>query len=236
MNETSVISERAWRGVSISILLVAAILRLFWLDLKPLHHDEGVNGFFLARLLREGVYQYDPANYHGPTLYYLTLPFAALLGVGTFTVRLVTVLSGTGSIWLILLLRRRTGEVGALAAAALIAVSPGAVYLSRYFIHEALFLFSRSALSLRPSASATEGGGAICCSPLCPRRFSLRRRRRPLSPPGCSSSQQCWRGALCGRTGCALKSRESRTVKRLVKGGEARHPFASQGAKRWPSG
>lgn len=141
MNETSIISERAWRGASIGVMIVAAVLRLSWLDLKPLHHDEGVNGFFLARLLREGIYQYDPANYHGPTLYYLALPLVSLLGLNTFAVRLVTVLSGLGTIWLILLLRRRIGEVGALAAAALIAVSPGAVYLSRYFIHEALFLF-----------------------------------------------------------------------------------------------
>ena len=140
MSETSVISERAWRGASIGVLLVAGILRLSWLDLKPLHHDEGVNGFFLARLLREGVYQYDPANYHGPTLYYFALPLASLLGLGTFAIRLVTVLSGLGCIWLILLLRRRIGEVGALVAAALVAVSPGAVYLSRYFIHEALFV------------------------------------------------------------------------------------------------
>ncbi|MBA3442073.1 MAG: TIGR03663 family protein [Pyrinomonadaceae bacterium] len=141
MNDSSVISERAWRGASLGILLVAAILRFFWLDLKPLHHDESVNGFFLARLLHEGIYQYDPANYHGPTLYYFALPFASLLGLNTFALRLVTVLSGLGCVWLILQLRRRIGEVGALAAAALVAVSPGAVYLSRYLIHEALFLF-----------------------------------------------------------------------------------------------
>jgi uncharacterized protein (TIGR03663 family) len=38
-------------------------------------------------------------------------------------------------------LRRRLGSVAALAAGLLLAVSPGAVYLSRYFIHETLFVF-----------------------------------------------------------------------------------------------
>src|SRR5439155_13905508 len=38
-------------------------------------------------------------------------------------------------------LRKRLGTIAALSAAALIAISPGAVYLSRYFIHESLFVF-----------------------------------------------------------------------------------------------
>jgi uncharacterized protein (TIGR03663 family) len=50
-------------------------------------------------------------------------------------------LFGLATIWLVLTLRRRLGSVGTLAAAALLAVSPGAVYLSRYFIHESLFVF-----------------------------------------------------------------------------------------------
>jgi predicted membrane-bound mannosyltransferase len=55
------------------ILLAAAVLRLYHLSLKPLHHDEGVNAYFFERLFRHGIYQYDPANYHGPTLYYFAL-------------------------------------------------------------------------------------------------------------------------------------------------------------------
>jgi len=38
-------------------------------------------------------------------------------------------------------LRRRLGTVATLSAGLLLAVSPGAVYLSRYFIHETLFVF-----------------------------------------------------------------------------------------------
>lgn len=123
------------------ILVLAAGLRLYALDLKPMHHDEGINGSFLINLLRQGVYTYDPANYHGPTLYYLTVPIVVLFGLSTFAVRLLTALAGIATVWLVLGLRRYIGDLGALAAGLLIAVSPGAVFYSRYFIHETLFVF-----------------------------------------------------------------------------------------------
>ena len=94
-----------------------------------------------------------PANYHGPTLYYFSAVVPWILrvlfgesaqnkyGLSTVTVRLVPALFGLATIWLVLLLRRRIGTVGTLCAAALLAISPGAVYLSRYFIHETLFVF-----------------------------------------------------------------------------------------------
>ena len=147
------ISDRTWFIAAVVILLVAAVLRLYDLDLVPLHHDEGVNGNFLTRLVREGIYHYDPENYHGPTIYYFSafIPwiFRFLLGtaaqdkygLNTITIRLVPALFGLATVWLVLLLRRHLGAIGTLAAAALIAVSPGSVYLSRYFIHETLFVF-----------------------------------------------------------------------------------------------
>ncbi|HEY0004242.1 MAG TPA: flippase activity-associated protein Agl23 [Pyrinomonadaceae bacterium] len=135
------VSKRAWLIGSISVMLVAACLRLYDLNLVPLHHDEGVNGNFLLTLFRQHIYRYDPSNYHGPTLYYFALAISYLLGLNTFAIRLVTVLFGLATIWLVLLLRRHIGAVGSLTAAALLAVSPGAVYLSRYFIHETLFVF-----------------------------------------------------------------------------------------------
>lgn len=148
-----VLTERNWRIAAASVLIVGAILRLYHLTLVPLHHDEGVNGNFLVSLVRQGQYQYDPQNYHGPTLYYFSavIPwifrflggkdFGDHYGLTTFNIRLVTAAFGIGTIGLVLLLRNRLGTIGALSAAALIAISPGAVYLSRYFIHESLYVF-----------------------------------------------------------------------------------------------
>jgi uncharacterized protein (TIGR03663 family) len=143
------ISPRVWWIASLSVLAVAAFVRLYALGLKPMHHDEGVNGFFLTTLYREGVYQYNPENYHGPTLYYFALAvtklngflFGDAAGLSTVAVRLVPAFFGIATVWLALQLRRYIGAIGALAAAALISLSPGNVYVSRYFIHEAQFVF-----------------------------------------------------------------------------------------------
>lgn len=140
-SDTSDISEQVWLIASLIVVAIGAAFRCYQLGLKPFHHDEGVNGFFMMRLVREGVYTYDPGNYHGPTIYYFGLAASWLFGLNTIAMRLVPALFGIATIWLALCLRRYIGSVGALAAAGLIAVSPGAVFLSRYFIHESLFVF-----------------------------------------------------------------------------------------------
>jgi uncharacterized protein (TIGR03663 family) len=141
-------SRNVWWWSSAVILTAAALLRLLFLTQKPLHHDEGVNGLFLANLFRTGYYHYDPANYHGPSLYYLAIIPTAINnlfhwghGLSTFAIRFVTAAFGVGTVWLILCLRRYLTTTGALAAAAFATVSPGFVFFSRYFIHEMLFVF-----------------------------------------------------------------------------------------------
>lgn len=131
---------------TVAILLVGIMLRFYDLALKPLHHDEGVNGFFLRRLIDDGVYKYDPANYHGPTLYYFSLLSSWVLGLNTFAVRSVVALFGVGILALLLSFRRDLGVIPTLCAIALLAVSPGMVFQSRYFIHETLLVFFTVAL------------------------------------------------------------------------------------------
>jgi len=136
-----------WAACSL-ILIVAAVLRLYHLSLKPLHHDEGVNAYFLGRLFRQGMYHYNPANFHGPTLYYFALLISSFIEIfsppnelTTIAIRLVPALFGIATVALLLGLRKQLGDIGVLAAAALLAVSPAAVYFSRDFIHEALLVF-----------------------------------------------------------------------------------------------
>ena len=137
------ISERTWFLAKVFILFLAALMRLYDLNLVPLHHDEGVNGNFLVRLVRDGFYHYDPANYHGPTLYYFAAIFPWILkllfgpsaqntyGLTTTSIRCVPALLGLGTIGLVFTLRRNLGAIATLGAAFLLAVSPGAVSLSR---------------------------------------------------------------------------------------------------------
>jgi uncharacterized protein (TIGR03663 family) len=148
-------SRTAWRIACAAILIVAGLLRLLYLTEKVLHHDEGVNGLFMASLFRRGFYHYDPSNYHGPTLYYFGLLTTTLnsflygkYGLSTFAVRLVPALFGIGMVWLVFYFRRSIGMFGSLAGALLVAVSPGFVFFSRYFIHEILFVFFTLSLAV----------------------------------------------------------------------------------------
>src|SRR5437868_5657671 len=51
--------ERSWKVGAGVVIAIAVFLRFFELTLKPLHHDEGVNGFFLKTLFYDGTYKYD---------------------------------------------------------------------------------------------------------------------------------------------------------------------------------
>ena len=146
--------ERVWWIAAAAILVAGALLRFYDLGLKPIHHDEGVNGVFLARLLHEGYYHYDPANYHGPALYYLALLVVRVNGffhgdgLSDVAIRVIAAIFGIATVALVLSMRRLVGRREALVAAALIAISPGAVFYSRYFIHEMLFVFFTLAIAV----------------------------------------------------------------------------------------
>lgn len=146
--------EPAWmRWIGIAVFLAAVgvggWLRLRMLDLKPLHSDEGVNGWFLMRLYNglrdvgnwQVNYRYDPTNYHGPFLYFAGLIPFFLLGPSSITLRLLMALAGTGCIGVLWAVRRHLGWAGLAVAAWLLAVSPPLVYFSRTAIHEIFVAF-----------------------------------------------------------------------------------------------
>jgi uncharacterized protein (TIGR03663 family) len=137
--------------IALTLLAIGIAMRFQDLSLRPFHHDEGVNGFFLTRLFREGVFKYDPGNYHGPTLYYLTLPLVAILGLSDAAVRGTVAIFGVLTLVMLWRFLSRFGSFFALSAIALFTTSPGAVFYSRYFIHEALFVaFTLGALVAAP--------------------------------------------------------------------------------------
>lgn len=122
---------------------VALLARLALLDVRPLHHDEGVNGWFLLNLLKGEAYRYDPARFHGPFLYYAGWLPARLVGMSETALRLPVAIASALLIPLLLPLRRRLGGAGVTAAAWLLALSPAAVYYGRDLIHETyLVLFT----------------------------------------------------------------------------------------------
>lgn len=149
---------------ALAVIAVAIGFRFMDLSLRPFHHDEGVNGFFLGRLLNEGAFKYDPSNYHGPTLYYLTAPMSLLFGLSDASVRGTTALFGVLTVIVLWRFLSRERTAFGLAAALLLAVSPGAVFFSRYFIHETLFVgFTLFALASAPFAGNAQRWRFIVC-------------------------------------------------------------------------
>lgn len=128
------------------ILALALLLRLPGLDRRPMHTDEAVHAVKFGALLEEGFYEYDPFEYHGPTLNYFTLIPAWLGGkrsfasVDEFTLRIVPVFFGMLGILLLAGLREELGRKGLLLAAALLAFSPAMSFYSRYYIQETLLV------------------------------------------------------------------------------------------------
>ncbi|MBN1806903.1 MAG: TIGR03663 family protein [Sedimentisphaerales bacterium] len=126
--------------------IIALALRLPRLQQRPMHGDEAVHADKFKALLEEGVYTYDPNEYHGPTLNYLTLIPARLSSahrlaeVGEFTLRIVPVFFGVLLVLLVLLIGRGLGSGAAVIAAVLTAISPAMVFYSRYYVQEMLLV------------------------------------------------------------------------------------------------
>jgi len=130
----------------LAVTIVAFVLRLPRLAQRPMHGDEAIHAVKFGELLEQGVYTYDPNEYHGPTLNYLTLIPAWLASAGKlteineFTVRIVPVLCGVLLLLLVLLLSDGLGSGAAIYAALLTAISPAMVFYSRYYIQETLLV------------------------------------------------------------------------------------------------
>jgi uncharacterized protein (TIGR03663 family) len=126
--------------------IFAAILRVPRLEQRPMHGDEAVHAMKFRDLLEKGLYIYDPNEYHGPTLNYLTLIPAwlssakKLTEVNEFTLRIVPVFFGVLLILLLLLVTDGLGPGATVCAAVLTAISPAMVFYSRYYIHEMLLV------------------------------------------------------------------------------------------------
>ena len=133
------------------ILVGAAVLRFAQIDRRPFHADEGVQAYQTWQLLRGDGYTYDPADKHGPWLYYAAAGIAKISGwvpaaLDESRLRSVTLLAGLGTIALMLGAATPLGCGPVLIGAALLAIAPLAVIYDTYFIQEAWFCFFTWAL------------------------------------------------------------------------------------------
>jgi uncharacterized protein (TIGR03663 family) len=130
------------------ILLLAGLLRLWGLDIKPAHFDEGINGWFVDQMRANGYYRYDPENYHGPLYFYVLLVFLSLGGRNLWALRLPAVIASLASVWGALRFDRFFGSTTARLGALALAVSPASVFYGRYAIHESWVVLALMIMTL----------------------------------------------------------------------------------------
>src|SRR5207248_9592062 len=122
--------------------LEAGLSNLF-LGIRPTHCGEGINGWFVDQMVKDGFYRYEPTNYHGPLHFYILFLSQILFGRSLYALRLPVVLASIGSVWLALKNDRLIPQPVARLAALAMALSPGFIFYGRYSIHEAwLLIFS----------------------------------------------------------------------------------------------
>lgn len=133
--------------VLLLIVLVPALgLRVPRLAERPMHGDEAVHAIRFGELLEQGIYHYNPNEFHGPALNFLTLIPAKLQGAANLkevtevTLRIIPVFFGIVLILLLLLLADGIGTSAVIIAGIFTAISPAMVFYSRYYIQEMLLV------------------------------------------------------------------------------------------------
>ena len=145
-------------------LVLGAYYRFPSLGERPMHTDEAILAMKSAEFQATGHFKYDPKDFHGPGLHYITRIWSRIAGWGdssTWTeaqLRTVPVICSLLLLFSTLLLRGALGRLGTALAMLLMSISPMMVYYSRYFIMELpLVLFIT--LSIASFWHYSQGGG-----------------------------------------------------------------------------
>jgi len=138
----------AWFAIGLVAVTAGGLaLRLPRLGQRPMHGDEANQAFRAAALLETGVYRYERADHHGPSLCWFTWPVLRWAGATDLAhsheaqYRIVPVLFSAGLILLLALVADGLGRPAVLVAGLLTALSPAMVFYGRYFIQETLLVF-----------------------------------------------------------------------------------------------
>jgi uncharacterized protein (TIGR03663 family) len=154
------VKSRTVAAAVCSIVAIAAWMRLPGLADRPMHADEAIFAFKLGTLLETGAWSYEPGEYHGPLLHYLTGGVAWVCGARSHRdltepmLRAVPAFLGVLIVLSPLLLMWASGGAGPwpaaasqaahpaayLAASGFLAISPAMVYYNRYYIPETLLV------------------------------------------------------------------------------------------------
>ena len=140
------------------LLVSGAVLRLSFLEIRPLHGDEAVGASLSSDVAKSGSFVYHSSNRHGPFQYFVGGWVMRWQGETSFWIRFPYALAGSLVLLACIPLRRPFGEVGWLLSCSLLTFSPILVYYSRYAVQE-IYLVAATALLLSCGLRFAAGGG-----------------------------------------------------------------------------
>jgi predicted membrane-bound mannosyltransferase/DNA-binding beta-propeller fold protein YncE len=137
------VQSKPWRRIEIIIaaiiLVLALITRFYNLEARVMSHDESEHTYFAWTFAENGHYQHTPIT-HGPLQFHLLALTYKLFGDTDATSRFPAALSGVIAIAMLFYFKRWLGRWGAIAAMALMLVSPYMLFYTRYVRNEPLIL------------------------------------------------------------------------------------------------
>ncbi len=141
-----------------SIIISAFILRIIFIDSLPpsLNWDEVSLGYNAYSILKTAKDEWGTTlplifraygDYKLPLYSYLSIPFIAILGLNSLSIKLLSIISGTILVYLsyLIIYKLTKSKTSSLLSAALIAFSPWSIFLSRIALEANLFLLLFSA-------------------------------------------------------------------------------------------
>ena len=188
---TNALSRALGWAAAAAIIAGALALRLPHLDQRPMHGDEANQAVRTGLLLDQGFYHYDPADHHGPTLYFAAWPFCRATArtfaeTTEWNYRLVPVAFSLLTLLMMLGLGSRANGCGLFAnraglygAALLTAASPAMTYYSRFFIQESMLLTFLTGMLL----CAVRYVAALCTPEVRGQRSEVRGQRSEVRDP-----------------------------------------------------
>ncbi len=128
------------KALYLTIILLAIVSRFWDLGARALHHDESLHATYSYYLFTGRGYTHDPLL-HGTFIYHLNALVYLLFGAGDANSRLAPAFLSVLTVGLPYFLRRELGRLGALAASALLLISPSFMYFGRFIREDAHVAF-----------------------------------------------------------------------------------------------
>lgn len=137
-----------WRNIKITheffliltLLFLAFLLRLYDLDLRPLHHDESLHSFYSWVLAEGGGYSHTPMM-HGPLQFQFNALIFRIFGDSEFTSRLLYASIGSIIVIMPFWLKPYMSKFSIVLASIMLTISPSLLYFSRFSRNDILMAF-----------------------------------------------------------------------------------------------